>query len=169
MSPFRTQFFLMASSFSASLGRWLHSLRRLAMLGLAAVLVVNLAACAPSTGNTALDVARTAANVAKTAADVTGNESLKAVLTPVIKVLNTTESQVKADNVAAATNTMKTFQGLWEKAQPVVKLAAGSNYGIIDKGVKLITTVFGGETAPTKDNALSAVTGLIGPLKALLG
>jgi len=169
MSPIRTHFFLMASSFTSRLGQWLQPLRRLAMLGLAAVLVFNLAACAPSTGNTARDLARTAANVANTAANVTGNESLKAVLSPVIKVLNATESQVKADNVAAATNTMKTFQGLWDKAQPVVKLAAGSNYGIIDKGVKLITTVFGGETAPTKDSALSAVTGLIGPLKALLG
>jgi hypothetical protein len=51
----------------------------------------------------------------------------------------------------------------------VVKLAAGDNYGLIDKGVNLLTKTFGGETAPTKDNALTALTGLIKPLKALLG
>jgi len=50
-----------------------------------------------------------------------------------------------------------------------VKLAAGDNYGLIDKGVNLLTKTFGGETAPTKDNALTALTGLIKPLKALLG
>jgi hypothetical protein len=51
----------------------------------------------------------------------------------------------------------------------VVKLAAGNNYGLIDKGVKLVLNTFGGDTTPTKDNALTALTGLIGPLKALLG
>jgi len=31
-----------------------------------------------------------------------------------------------------------------------------------------VLNTFGGNTAPTKDNALAALTGLIGPLKALL-
>jgi hypothetical protein len=35
--------------------------------------------------------------------------------------------------------------------------------------VKLLTTTFGGDTAPSKDNALAAITGLIKPLSALLG
>jgi hypothetical protein len=51
----------------------------------------------------------------------------------------------------------------------VVKLAAGSNYGLIDKGVKLVLNTFGGEAAPSQDTALAAVKGLIGPLSALLG
>ena len=62
----------------------------------------------------------------------------------------------------------RSFKGLWDTAAPVVKLAAGDNYGLIDKGVKLVLKTFGGDTAPTKDNALTALTGLIGPLKALL-
>ena len=106
--------------------------------------------------------------VAKTAADVTGNEQLQNVLTPVLNVLKTTEKEVKADNIAAATTTISKFKGLWDTAAPVVKLAAGDNYGLIDKGVKLVINTFGGDSAPTKDNALTALTGLIGPLKALL-
>jgi hypothetical protein len=50
----------------------------------------------------------------------------------------------------------------------VVKLAAGNNYGLIEKGVNLLVKTFGGEVAPSKDNALTALTGLIGPLTKLL-
>jgi hypothetical protein len=106
--------------------------------------------------------------VAKTAADVTGNESLKGVLEPVLKVLKTTEKQVKEDDIPAAGKTIQAFQGLWKTAQPVVKLASGSNYGLIEKGVNLLVKTFGGEVAPSKDNALTALSGLIGPLAKLL-
>ncbi|MFM8604709.1 MAG: hypothetical protein ACKOBY_04125 [Cyanobium sp.] len=51
----------------------------------------------------------------------------------------------------------------------MVKLAAGPNYGLIDKGVKLVLNTFGGDSAPSQDNALAAVKGLIGPLSSLLG
>jgi hypothetical protein len=51
----------------------------------------------------------------------------------------------------------------------VVKLAAGSNHGLIDKGVTLVLNTFGGDTAPTKDAATTALKGLIAPLTALLG
>lgn len=148
---------------------WMPSLRRLAMVALAGLLAFNLVACSGATLSQVKDAARTAANVANTAADLTGNEQLKAAVTPVLKVLNTTEKQVVSGNISAATSTMKTFQSLWDTAQPVVKLAAGSNYGLIDKGVKLVLNTFGGDTAPSKDNALTAVKGLIGPLTALLG
>jgi hypothetical protein len=153
--------------FTSTLSRWLRPLRRIVVFGLVAVLAVNLAACSGST-MTAQDAARTAVSVAKTAADLTGNEQLKSVLDPVLKVLNATQKQVVADNIPAATSTLKTFKGLWDVAQPVVKLAAGQNYGLIDKGVKLLTSTFGSDTAPSKDNALAALTGLIKPLSALL-
>jgi hypothetical protein len=159
----------MVSQMMSSLGQWLRPLRRVAMFGLAAVLVMNLAACSGIISSDAKDAARTVVQVAKTAADVTGNESLKSVLEPVIKVLNTGETQVKAGNVSAASKTLQAFQGLWDTARPVVKLAAGPNYGLIDKAVKVVVATFGGDTEPTKDNALTALTGLIGPLKALLG
>ena len=151
--------------------RWpgLSALRRLAMLALAGLLALNLAACSGATLSQAKDAARTAANVANTAADLTGNEQLKAAVAPVLKLLNTTEKQVEAGNISAASTTMKTFRSVWDTAQPVVKLAAGSNYGLIDKGVKLVLNTFGGEAAPSQDTALAAVKGLIGPLSALLG
>lgn len=144
-------------------------LRRLAMVLLAGVLALNLAACSGASLSQAQDAARTAANVAKTAADLTGSEQLKSAIAPVLKVLNTTEKQVEAGKISAATTTMQTFRGLWDTAQPVVKLAAGPNYGLIDKGVKLVLNTFGGESAPSQDNALAAVKDLIGPLSALLG
>lgn len=145
------------------------SLRRLAMVALAGLLTLNLAACSGASLSQAKDAARTAANVAKTATDLTGSEQLKAAISPVLKVLTTTEKQVEAGNISAASSTMKTFRGLWDTAQPVVKLAAGPNYGLIDKGVKLVLNTFGGETAPNQDTALAAVKGLVGPLSKLLG
>lgn len=148
---------------------WLSPLRRLALAALALVLITNLSACSGILSSDARDAARTVVQVAKTAADATGNEQLKSVLTPVLNVLNATEKEVKADNITAATSTISKFRGLWDTAAPVVKLAAGDNYGLIDTGVKLVLKTFGGDTAPSKDNALTALTGLIGPLKALLG
>ena len=159
----------MTPSWMTTLRTWMAPLRRLAMVGLALVLMTNLAACSGIISPDAKNAARTVVQVAKTAADVTGNEQLKNVLTPVLNVLNATEKEVKADNIAAATSTVSKFKGLWDTAAPVVKLAAGDNYGLIDKGVNLVLKTFGGDTAPTKDNALTALTGLIGPLKALLG
>lgn len=149
--------------------RWLAPLRRVLVLGAAVVLAFNLAACSGITTSDATNAARTAVNVAQKAADLTGNEQLKSVLTPVVKLLNTTEKQVAADNIAAATSSMANFKGLWDAAAPVVKLAAGDNFGLIDKGVKLVLNTFAGDTAPTKDAALTAVKGLVGPLTALLG
>jgi hypothetical protein len=146
---------------------WLQPLRRLVVFTLAAVLMINLAACSGTT--TTSDVARTAANIAKSAADLSGNESIKAVVTPVVNLLNTTQSQLKADNVTAAVGTMKGFGGLWDKAAPVVKLATGSNYGAIDKGVKVLTSLFDQDQPPSADKAIAAVGSLIKPLSALLG
>ncbi|MCS5693990.1 hypothetical protein NZK33_18695 [Cyanobium sp. FGCU-6] len=154
------------TSWTTRLADWSRPLKRALVLGLALLLSVGLAACSGSTSMK--DAARTAVSVARTAADVTGNEQLKSVLDPVLSVLNTSERQVKAGNVAAAGSTLRTFQALWDTARPVVKLAAGPNYGLIDKGVTLLTTTFGGDTAPSKDNALAAITGLIKPLAALL-
>jgi len=159
----------MTASWITTLRTWLAPLRRLVVLGLALMLTINLAACDGIISSDAKNAARTVVQVAKTAADVTGNEQLKNVLTPVLNVLNATEKEVKADNIAAATSTVSKFKGLWDTAAPVVKLAAGDNYGLIDTGVNLVLKTFGGDTAPTKDNALTALTGLIGPLKALLG
>jgi len=159
----------MTFSWMTTLRTWVAPLRRLAMVGLAVVLTMNLAACSGIISSDAKGAARTVVQVAKSAADVTGNEQLKNVLTPVLNVLNDTEKEVKADNIPAATSTISKFKGLWDTAAPVVKLAAGDSYGLIDKGVNLLVKTFGGDTAPTKDNALTALTGLIGPLKALLG
>jgi len=159
----------MTASWISTLRTWMAPLRRLVVVGLALMLTINLAACDGIISSDAKNAARTVVQVAKTAADVTGNEQLKNVLTPVLNVLNATEKEVKADNIAAATSTVSKFKGLWDTAAPVVKLAAGDNYGLIDTGVNLVLKTFGGDTAPTKDNALTALTGLIGPLKALLG
>ena len=95
--------FLMTFSWMTTLRSWLAPLRRLALAGLALLLMTNLAACSGIISSDAKDAARTVVQVAKTAADVTGNEQLKNVLTPVLNVLNTTEKEVKADNIPAAT------------------------------------------------------------------
>jgi len=155
------------TAWTTRLAGLIRPLKRTLVLGLALLLSLGLAACSGTTSMK--DAARTAMSVARTAADVTGNEQLRSVLDPVLAVLNTSERQVKAGDVVAAGGSLQTFQALWDTARPVVKLAAGPNYGLIDKGVKLLTTTFGGDTTPSKDNALAAITGLIQPLAALLG
>ncbi|MFM9103149.1 MAG: hypothetical protein ACKOPS_18175 [Cyanobium sp.] len=138
------------------------------MAALALLLITNLTACSGVLSSDARDAARTVVQVAKTAADATGNEQLKTVLTPVLNVLNATEKEVKANNIAAATSTISTFKGLWDTAAPVVKLAAGYKFALIDTGVKLVLSTFAKDSTPTAATASSAITGLTGPLSALL-
>jgi hypothetical protein len=102
------------------------------------------------------------------AATGTGQAALAPAVNPVLDLLRQGESQVQAGNLSAAMATMGGFQGLWSKAAPVIRPLAGDRWPAIEGAANTLLATFGGEQ-PTAENAQSAISGLIGPLSALLG
>ena len=74
-----------------------------------------------------------------------------------------------AGNLAGAAAAMGGFQGLWEKAGPVIQPLAGDKWGTIDTAAKTVISTFGNGAKPDAAAATSAITGLMGPLKGLVG
>jgi len=111
------------------------------------------------------DAAKTAATATATA---TGQAALAPALTPVLNLLNKSNDEVKAGNLAGAIASMGGFSALWATAGPVIKPLAGDKWPIIDTAAKLVLSTFEKGKTPTAANAGSAITGLMGPLSALL-
>ncbi|EDY38973.1 hypothetical protein CPCC7001_1852 [Cyanobium sp. PCC 7001] len=87
---------------------------------------------------------------------------------PVLDLLKQGESQINGGNLQAALNTLGGFPALWQKASPVIQPLAGDKWPAIDNAAqRLIKMVDGSD--PTKAEASSAVSGLMGPLSALVG
>jgi hypothetical protein len=124
---------------------------------------------ATATGDAAKDAAAGVGQVAKDAATATGQAALAPAVGPVLDLLKKGEGDVKAGNLAAAAATMGGFQGLWDKAGPVIQPLAGDKWGAIDTAAKAVLSTFGGGAQPDAAAAGSAITGLMGPLSALVG
>ena len=105
---------------------------------------------------------------AKEAATSTGQAALAPALNPVLDLLRKSEGAVKGGKLAEAIAAMGGFQSLWEKASPVIQPLAGDKWPVIDTAAKLVLSTFAKGSTPTAANASSALTGLIGPLSALL-
>jgi len=119
-------------------------------------------------GQAAKDAAATTGEAAKTAATATGQAALGQAVTPVLDLLNKTEGEVKAGNMASAIAAMGGFQALWNTASPVIKPIVGDKWPLINTAANLVLSTFAKGATPTPANASSALTGLIGPLSALL-
>ena len=119
------------------------------------------------------DAAKTAASgvgdAAKNVATATGQAALAPALNPVLDLLSKGQADLKAGNVGAAVTAMGGFQSLWEKAGPVIQPLAGDKWGAIDSAAKTVISTFGSGAKPDAAAAGSAITGLMGPLKALAG
>jgi hypothetical protein len=119
------------------------------------------------------DMAKTAASgvgdAAKTAATAAGQAALAPALSPVLDLLSKGQADLKSGNVGAAITAMGGFQSLWEKAGPVIQPLAGDKWGAIDSAAKTVISTFGAGAKPDAATAGSAITGLMGPLKALAG
>lgn len=111
---------------------------------------------------------QTMQDTVKEAATATGQAALAPAVNPVLDLLKQGESQINGGNLQAALTTLGGFPALWQKAAPVIQPLAGDKWPAIDSAAQmLIKTVAGSD--PTKAEASSAVSGLMGPLSALVG
>ncbi len=124
---------------------------------------------AGAVADTAKDAAGTVADTAKDAATATGQAALAPAVNPVLDLLKKGEAEVKAGNLAGAAATMGGFQGIWEKAGPVIQPLAGDKWGAIDGAAKTLISTFGNGAKPDAAAATSAISGLMGPLSGLVG
>lgn len=166
-------------------GRLLTSAVVLAIAG-----SLSLAGCSPSTkeaaqqtgesmgqaakegagavGQVAKEGAGVVGDAAKTAATATGQAALAPAVGPVIDLLKKSEGEVKAGNLAAAVASMGGFKALWATASPVIQPLAGDKWPAINTAATLVLNTFAPGATPAADKAGSAITGLMGPLSALL-
>lgn len=155
---------------------------RLLPAGLALALAagLGLTGCSPSTkeavnqtgeavGQAAREGAGAMGEAAKTAATTAGQAALAPAVGPVLDLLKKGEAEVKGGNIAAAIATMGGFQALWDKAGPVIQPLAGDKWPAVDTAAKAVISTFGGGAQPDATAAGSAITGLMGPLSALIG
>ncbi|MEB3304546.1 MAG: hypothetical protein VKK99_08120 [Cyanobacteriota bacterium] len=123
---------------------------------------------AGAVGDAAKEGAGAVGDAAKTAATATGKAALAPAVTPVIDLLKKSEGEVKAGNIAAAVAGMGGFKALWTTAAPIIQPLAGDKWPLINTAANLVLSTFAPGTTPTADKAGNALTGLIGPLSALL-
>ena len=124
---------------------------------------------AGAVADTAKDATGAVVDTTKNAATATGQAALAPAVNPVLDMLKKGEAEVKAGNLAGAAATMGGFQGIWEKAGPVIQPLAGDKWGAIDGAAKTVISTFGNGAKPDAAAATSAITGLMGPLKGLTG
>jgi hypothetical protein len=70
--------------------------------------------------------------------------------------------------MASAIAAMGGFQALWNTASPVIRPIAGDKWPLINTAANLVLSTFAKGATPAPAAASSALTGLIGPLSALL-
>ena len=71
-------------------------------------------------------------------------------------------------SLALAVAAMGGFQALWDKAAPVIQPLAGDKWGAIDTAAKAVISTFGSGAQPDAAAAGPAISGLMGPLSALV-
>jgi hypothetical protein len=110
-----------------------------------------------------------AGDAAKTAATAAGQAALAPALNPVLDLLSKGQADLKSGNVGTAISALGGFQNLWEKAGPLIQPLAGEKWGAIDSAAQTVISTFGAGAKPDAATAASAISGLLGPLKALAG
>ena len=137
-------------------------------LALAAAGGLLLGGCS-ATKEAARQAAGGMGEAARTAATGAAQQALGPAVTPVLDLLRQGEADIKAGNLGAAVAAMGGFQALWEKAAPVIQPLAGDKWGAIDTAAKAVISTFGSGAQPDAAAARSAISGLMGPLSALVG
>ena len=140
---------------------------RRSVIAVAAIAALGLTGCSGTqeAAKQAGDAAQTAATATATA---TGQAALGQAVTPVIDLLKKSEGEVKAGNMTQAIASMGGFLALWNTASPVIKPLVGDKWPLINTAANLVLSTFAKGATPTPATASSALTGLIGPLSALL-
>ena len=139
---------------------------RLLTTGMALTVVgaLSLTACSSQK-----EAARQATENLADTAKATGQAALAPAVQPVLDLLNQGESEVKAGNLGGAVATLGGFKGLWEKAAPVIQPLAGDKWAAINTAANTVLSTFDKGASPDAAAASSAISGLVGPLSALIG
>lgn len=137
-------------------------------LAVAAAATLLLSGCS-QTKEAARQAASGVGEAAKTAATGAAQQALGPAVTPVLDLLQKGQADLKAGNLGAAVTAMGGFQALWEKAGPVIQPLAGDKWAAIDGAAKTMISTFGNGAKPDAAAAGSAISGLMGPLSALVG
>jgi len=119
-------------------------------------------------GDAAKQAASGAGDAVKSAASGAAQQALGPAVTPVLDLLKQGEADIKAGNLGAAITAMGGFQSLWDKAGPVIQPLAGDKWGAIDGAAKTVISTFANGAKPDAAAAGSAISGLMGPLSALV-
>lgn len=147
---------------------------RRSLIAAAAISALAISGCtatkeaATGVGDAAKTAASATGEAAKQAAVSTGQAALAPAVTPVLDLLKKSEGEVKAGKLAEAIAAMGGFQALWNTAAPIIQPIAGDKWPLINTAANLVLSTFAKGSTPTAANATSAITGLIGPLSALL-
>jgi hypothetical protein len=141
-------------------------LNRLIVSGVALTMTAGLALSACSSQK---EAARQATEKLADTATATGQAALAPAVTPVIDLLRKGEAEIKGGHVNAAIATMGGFKALWEKAAPVIQPLAGAKWSAINSAANTVLSTFDKGATPNAAAAGSAITGLLGPLNALIG
>ena len=137
-------------------------------MAVAAASAFALTGCSQSANEAARQTGEQVGQAAKDAATNTGKAALAPAINPVLDLLTKSEGEVKAGNLAGAIASMGGFKVLWNTAAPVIQPLAGDKWPVINTAAQLVLSTFDKGAKPTQANALSAITGMIGPLSALL-
>lgn len=135
----------------------LTQLKRAGM-ALATAGALSLAACGQAPSDTA-----------QQATEQAGESALAPAVQPVLDLLSKSEGDIKAGNLSGAIAAMGGFKAIWDKAAPVIQPLAGDKWPMINTAANLVISTFDKGATPDAGAAGSAITGLIGPLSALLG
>jgi hypothetical protein len=103
------------------------------------------------------------------AATSTGQAALAPAVNPVLDLLRQGKRDVKAGNMSTAIATMGGFQAIWDQAAPVIRPLAGDKWSTIETAANLVLKTFASGASPDANAASSAISGLMGPLSALIG
>ena len=137
-------------------------------VALAAASAFTLTGCGSSTREAEKQAGESMGDAAKNAAVATGKAALAPAVNPVLDMLKKSESEVKGGNIATAIATMGGFKALWATAAPVIQPLAGDKWPLINTAANLVLSTFDKGATPDAATAGSAISGLIGPLSALL-
>jgi hypothetical protein len=102
------------------------------------------------------------------AATTTAQAALAPTVNPVLNLLRQGQNQAEAGNLTGAIATMSGFQAAWSNAAPIIRPVAGDQWPAIEAAADKVLETFGAEK-PSADQAESAISGLLGPLSALVG
>jgi hypothetical protein len=112
------------------------------------------------------DVVKDGAGAVKAGGEKVTGAALEKTVSPVRAALVQANTAIGKGDMAGAKSQFGKFEMAWTVASPMVKTAAGDKFPLIEAGVDKLKTVMGG-ASPKKEEASSAITGMLGMLNGL--